>query len=306
MDIYYNRKPTIFTKRNFIEEKYIPRHKRKYNKSGYVINEAVQGEELVPGFPINKPMKFNEALMVKAINNGMIILLSYSGDDDNWKGGRERTIYPMVLGVNKNTGNMLLRGWHLEGWSVHLHRFTRNVWRLFKTSNIKTMMFTGDFFRLAPKGYRSNDRVMTERTIISADFNTIRRNQQTLLNNNKIQLQSEQTIGDEASSRLVKIDVRNTDTKLDLISPWTSKYIDRNKLDNLKLTILKSVFGNEYMAVIGAKGTVGRMVKVFEDKTLLGNYKVTNVIIGKEILKIHNIQGVNEFDLYTFNRLIVP
>lgn len=228
---YYKDDITFYTKVDYIKDSYIPQYKRKYNKNGYIMNEAQQDNDLISGFPINKPMKFNENLMIKAINNGMIILLNYSGDQDNWKGGRERVIYPMVLGVNRNTGNMLLRAWHLEGWSVKNRRFTQNVWRLFKTVNIKTMMFTGDFFRLAPKGYRSNDRVMTERTIISADFNTIRRNQQTLLNSNKIQLQREQTIGFEDDVRIVKIDIRNTDTKINLVTPWNNKYINnKNKI----------------------------------------------------------------------------
>lgn len=304
---YYNYRPISFTKRNFLEESLIPKYKRKYNKSGYVINEAVQDDELVQGFPINKPMKFDQALMVKAINYGMIILMTYRGDKDNWKGGRERTIYPMVLGVNKNTGNLLLRGWHLEGWSVKERRATRNVWRLFKTSNILQMLFTGDFFRMAPRGYMMNDRVMTERKIVAADFNVIRRNQQSLLNANKIQVQEEQTIGDERELKPVKIDVRNTDTQLDLVMPWlNNKYFDRRKMENIKLTILKSIFGNKYIAVIGARGTENRIAKVFEDKTLLGDFKVIKVIIGDEINRTKNVNGQRYFDLYTFNRIIVP
>lgn len=66
---YYNTKDLIFvTKR---------RHKMK---NGKLINEGWDNDkDIVPGFPVNKPIKFNEAMMVKAIQNGMVILINYAG-----------------------------------------------------------------------------------------------------------------------------------------------------------------------------------------------------------------------------------
>ena len=159
------------------------------------MNEARQIDpNIIPNFPINKPVRFNEDLLKKAIKYGLVILINYKGDKDKWRGGRERTIQPMVLGVNRNTKNMLIRGWHLEGWSVSKRAETKKVWRLFKTENIMSMTFTGNFFRLPPLGYKMNDRVMTERTLAKADFNEIRRNQNSLLKGGQIQAEDETTI----------------------------------------------------------------------------------------------------------------
>lgn len=289
---YYNTKDLYFVSK--------VRYKAK---NGRLIREAAGDKDLVPGFPVNKPIPFNEGLMVKAIQNGMIILINYAGDKDNWKGGRERVIYPMVLGVNRNTGNMLLRGWHLNGWSVHEKRNTEKVWRLFKTVNIKTMMFTGDFYRLPPVGYRLNDRAMTERIIIQADFNIIRKNQQNLLNEGKIELEEEQKVSSDTSS-VVKIDIRPTDTDLDLRNPWTNAIMDKTKIDDTRITIMRSVMGNEYIAILGASGTEGRIAKIFEDKKLIGTYKVIKAIIGKELLTTRVVNGQNIFRLWIFGKLI--
>ena len=42
------------------------------------------------------------------------------------------------------------------------------------------MTFTGSFYRLAPIGYNMNDKGMRGGIIAKADFNEIRKNQQTL------------------------------------------------------------------------------------------------------------------------------
>ena len=67
------------------------------------INESNNNpiQDIVPGFPVNKRMKYNRSKMITAIKNGMVMLILYAGFEDRWKGGRERIIYPMVLGINK-------------------------------------------------------------------------------------------------------------------------------------------------------------------------------------------------------------
>jgi hypothetical protein len=275
---------------------------RYSTKNGRLIREAVE-KDLVPGFPVNKPLKFNEGLMVKAIQNGMIILINYAGDKDEWRGGRERVIYPMVLGINRNTRNMLVRGWHLNGWSVHEKRNTEKVWRLFKTTNIKSMMFTGDFYRLPPVGYRMNDRIMTERIIAQADFNIIRRNQQALLNEGKIELEEEQKVSAD-TNKVVQIDIRPTDTELNLRDPWANTLLDKRKIDDTRITIMRSVMGNDYFAILGASGTEGRVCKVFEDKSLVGTYKVIKAIIGKELLTTKVVNGQTNFKMWLFSKVM--
>lgn len=261
--------------------------------------------DIVPGFPVNKRMKYDRAKMVKAIKHGMVILLLYAGEEDKWKGGRERVIYPMVLGINKNTKNELIRGWHLEGFSVSQKKETKKVWRLFKASNIKSMIFTGHFYRLPPKGYKMNDRVMTERIIARADFNTIRRNQEALIKSGKIEKEEEvkfQAQKKPTQFGPTKIQIKNTNTMLDLKKPWINELLvnNKNQANDVRISILKTVFSNEYIAILGALGEVGKTIKVYEDKNLLGSYKTVASFTGDTFNKNRQVKGQSEFDLWTF------
>lgn len=280
---------------------------------GPKVNEAQQIDpNIIPDFPINKPVKFNQDLLKKAIKYGLVILINYKGDKDKWRGGRERTIQPMVLGVNKNTKNMLVRGWHLEGWSVSQRAETKKVWRLFKTDNIISMIFTGNFFRLPPQGYKMNDRIMTERTLAKADFNEIRRNQNILLKGGKIQAEEETTIS-KTTGGVISIELSNSNSKLDLKNPSKNLLINKKNLapvsflndsstKSMKFSIMKSMFGNKYLAIVGAIGTVDRQVKIFDGKTLLGNYKCIRSFLGSELKNNTIIDNQSIFDLYVFNR----
>ena len=272
--------------------------KVRWNK----INENNNPMDIVPGFPVNKKMKYDRAKMVKAIQNGMIILISYSGDKDKWKGGRERSIYPMVLGINKNTKNELIRGWHLEGYSVSQKSETKKVWRLFNAANIKSMTFTGHFYRLPPKGYKMNDRVMTDRTIARADFNTIRRNQETLVKAGKIEKEESVNIQSKTSIGTSKIEIQNTNSVLNLKNPWTNELIKKSKKypEDVKISILKTILSNDYIAVLGALGEVGKTVKVYEGKKLIGSYKTVDSFNGKDFNKKRQVKGISDFNLYSF------
>lgn len=281
---------------------YIPKKRWKLNEN----NEKIM--DIVPGFPVNKRIKYDRAKMVQAIQNGMVILILFRGTTgksyDKWKGGRERVIYPMVLGVNKNTKNELVRGWHLEGFSVSQKKETKKVWRLFKTSGIKSMLFTGHFYRLPPKGYKMNDRVMTERTIARADFGTIRRNQEKLIQAGKIETEEKQSLDTQVQGATTKIQIKNSDTKISLKNPWNNDLIKEYKKrpEDVKITILKTIFSNDYIAVLGAKGEENKTIKVYEEKKLLGSYKTIKAFDGKEMKTLNNIKGQVEFDLYLFEK----
>jgi hypothetical protein len=292
------------------EYKFNNKHIKVY---GPKVNEAQQIDpNIIKNFPINTPVNFDEKLMKTAIENGLVILINYRGEEDRWRGGRERTIQPMVLGINRNTKNMLLRAWHLEGWSVSQRAETKKVWRLFKTDNIKTMTFTGNFFRLPPQGYKMNDRVMTEKIIASADFNKIRRNQEKLLKGGKIQSEEETTISTKKGG-VISIEISKSDTQLDLKNPHKNLIINKNGLDimrfkrdkstlSMKFSIMKSMFGNKYLAIVGAVGTEGRQVKLYDGKKLLGNYKCIKSFLGSDLDKNKIINNQSIFDLYIFNR----
>lgn len=280
---------------------------------GPKVNESQQIDpNIIPNFPINKPVKYNEDLMKKAIKYGLVILLNYRGEKDAWKGGRERTIQPMVLGQNKNTKNILVRGFHLEGWSVSQRAETKKVWRLFKTENIVSMTFTGNFFRLPPQGYKMNDRIMTERTLAKADFNEIRRNQNTLLKGGQIQAEEETTIS-KATGGVTSIELSNSNSKLDLKNPYKNLLINKKNLDqvrflkdtstqSMKFSVMRSMFGGKYLVIVGAIGTIDRQVKVYDGKNLIGNYKTIKSFLGSDLDKNKIVDNQNIFDLYVFNR----
>lgn len=280
------------------------------------LNENQKAMDIVPGFPINKKVKYDRNLMIKAVQNGMVILITYRGttgkSKDKWRGGRERIIQPMNIGINKNTKNELIRAWHVDGYSVSQKSNVEKVWRLFNAENVKSMMFTGMFFRLPAKGYKMNDRVMTEKTIARADFNQIRRNQEKLIQAGKIESEEKTTINKPDSSVVNKIEILNTGTMLDLQDPWDNEYIKEMKKhpETVKISIMKTVFSNKFFAIVGALGEKNKTVKIYEaqkgnlQSKLLGSYKTIESFTGAEFKKFKKVNNMSEFDLFKFEKKI--
>jgi hypothetical protein len=292
---YYNTKPVEF----IIKEKY----------------DLIENKEFVPRFslknvrdianiPINEPVKYSDDLMIKAIKYGMIFLLNYKGEKDSHFAGHERVIYPMVLG-RSSKGKTLLRGWHLNGWSVSQKRHINKIWRLFRADRVLSMTFTGSFYRLPPNGYNMNDKGMRGGIIAKADFNEIRRNQQNLVKQDKIQSREEVTIGDE-ERKFASIKVKDSDSQIDLTNPMENAYVNNIKdMVGLRMSFLKSIYGNKYIAVLGALGQPGNTVKVLTDKgTQLGVYKVLDSITGDVLKNIKRVKGNSVYDLYLFDEKV--
>lgn len=282
----------------------------------YVIKEnyeLVEDNEFIPRFslrnikdfekiPINEPVKFSEDLMIKAIKYGMIFLINYKGADDSHFAGHERVIYPLVIG-RSSKGKVLIRGWHLNGWSVSQKRHINKIWRLFRADRILSMTFTGSFYRLPPAGYNMNDRGMRGGIIAKADFNEIRRHQQNLVKQNKIQNRDEVTLGTE-ERKFVSIRVKETNTKLDLLKAIDNPYV-KNIKDSagLRLSFCKSIYGNIYIAILGALGQPGNTVKISTEKgKQLGVFKVLDSITGQVLKNIKNVKGNSIYDLYVFDK----
>jgi hypothetical protein len=291
---FYNNKPVEFVLKehyNLIEDnEYIPRFSLKNVKD-------------IANIPINQPIKYSDQVMSKAIKYGMMFLLNYKGEKDKHFAGHERVIYPMVLG-RSSQGKMLLRGWHLNGWSVSQRRHINKIWRLFRTDRILSMTFTGSFYRLPPAGYNMNDKGMRGGIVVRADFNEIRRNQQALVNQNKIQNREEVTIG-EKDKTFASIQVKETEeSKLDLMKPFENVYVNNNKdMAGLRISFLKSIYGNKYIAVLGALGQPGNTVRVLTDKQVnLGIFKVLDSITGDVLKSIKNVKGNALYDLYLFDK----
>jgi hypothetical protein len=292
---YYNTKPVEYVVKQYYpikeDNEFIPRF-------------SLKNVTDIANIPINEPIKYNEQMMIKAIKYGMIFLINYKGEEDNHFAGHERVIYPMVLG-RSSKGKYLLRAWHLNGWSVSNKRHINKIWRLFRTDRILSMTFTGSFYRLAPAGYNMNDKGMRGGIIVKADFAEIRRNQQNLVNQSKIQPREEIELG-TAQSSFSSIIVKDTESQLDLAKAMENPTISETKdIVGLKLTFLKSVSANKYIVVLGALGQPGNTVKVTTDKNnTVGTFKVLDSITGQTLKSIKNVKGNTIYDLYIFDKKI--
>ena len=289
---YYNTKTVEFViKENYelVEDReFIPRFSLKNVKE-------------ISNIPVNEPIKYSDKIMTTAIKYGMVMLINYKGEKDSHFSGHERVVYGLVLG-RSTKGKTLLRGWHLNGWSVSNKRHVNKIWRLFRTDRILSITFTGSFYRLAPAGYKMNDKGMRGGIIAKADFIRIRKNQQDLINQNKIQNRDEITMGDD-KRKFVTVDVTNTETELDLTKPLDNTYIKSIKdFRTTRISFLKSISGKEYIAILGALGQPGNTVKVMLNNGNLGVFKVMDSITGNVLKSIKRVKGNSVYDLYVFDK----
>lgn len=292
---YFNTKPIEFVVRENYKLKedtaYIPRFKLKDVKE-------------IANVPINEPIKPTQDIFIKAIKYGMIFLINYKGEKDKHFAGHERVIYIMVIG-RSTKGKILVRGWHLNGWSVSGNRHLTKIWRMFRLDRVLSMTFTGSFYRLPPTGYNMNDKGMRGGIIARADFNEIRKNQQSLLKAQEIQNREDVNL-DEEERKFVTIKVKSTNTKLDLNNPMDNPYVNNMKdIANVRVSFVKSIFGNKYLAIIGALGKPGNTVKILDEKgTNIGVFKVMDSIAGETLKRIKRVKGNAIFDVYIFDTKI--
>jgi hypothetical protein len=292
---FYNTKPVEY----IIKEKYELKEDRTYVPR-FNLKNATQ----IAKIPINEPIKPTEEIFIKAIKYGMVFLINYKGAKDKHFAGHERVIYPMVLGKSSK-GKILLRGYHLNGWSVSANRQINKIWRLFRVDRLLSITFTGSFYRLPPAGYNMYDKGMRGGIIARADFNEIRKNQQSLVKTQEIQNKDDITLSEE-KREFVTVRVKTTNTKLDLNKPLENAYINNMKdIANVRVSFLKSIYGNKYLSILGALGQPGNTVKVLDDKgTNLGIFKVMDSIAGETLKKIKNVKGNAMFDVYLFDKKV--
>ena len=289
----FNTKPLEYILYQKINEdaEYIPRFQLK-NSNG------------IEGVEINKAVKPSQELIIKAIKYGMIFLVTYKGSYDKASKGHERVIQFMVIGKS-STGNILIRGYHLKGWSVSNNRHINKVWRMFRLDRVLSITFTGSFYRLPPSGYNMNDRGMRGGIIAKADFNEIRKNQQSLVKSEEIQNKEKITLNDE-KNLFVSVKVKSTETKLNMDEPLECPYLNNIKdITNVRISFLKSVYGNVYVVILGSMGKPGNTVKLIDDKGKnLGVFKCLTSISGADLKNIKGVKGNKMFDVYIFDKKI--
>lgn len=282
-------------------------------ENAYVPRFTLKGDEIFPDVPINEPIKYSDAIAIKAIKYGMIFLVNYKGAKDKSITGSERVAYFMVLGKSSKN-RPLLRVYHLKGWSVSENNDIEKTWRMFRTDRILSMTFTGMFFRLPPDGYKQVDRGMVGGIIAAADFSVIRRNQEELVRKMKIDDSDNVNVTTQSKNKNTtgntKIVVNDTDTKIDILNIMDNAYISKIKdLDNLRITFLKSVYKDTKICILGALGEKDKLVDIRIGGTgtsskKLGTFKVLDSISGKMFKKIKKVKGDSVYDLYIFDKKI--
>jgi hypothetical protein len=216
--------------------------------------------------------------------------------------GHSRVVAPLCLGTSTK-GKLLLRAYHIRGWSISGKGNLQKEWRMFRTDRILSMMFTGSFIRLAPDGYNEADRGMRGGIIAAGNFENIRNNQEKLLRQNVIQNKDEISI---PKGKVTTIQVEPTGTILDLSKPFDNVNIDKFNLNTLRLTFLRQDNTTNAIAVLGALGQRDNIVKVTERGKYLGQYRVIKSTMGDGLGKPHlkSLDGFTKFDLKIFNKII--
>lgn len=292
IQLYNSRKEHTF----LYKPKYVITSKLNESDETYVPRFTIKNDEIFKDFPTNTPTKVSLDLISKAIEYGMILQIDYKGDEDDNFSGHERVIYPMVLGQNKD-GKYLIRGYHLKGWSVSGGGNVEKEWRMFRADRILNMIFTGAFYRLAPDGYNSTGDKGISKILKQADFNSIRNNQQKLLQKNEIDLQDRVVL-----SKIKQIDTKDLNYNLKIFDPWESNIIPRKDAKNIRITFAKPVIGSgQWIAIIGTSIKEGNIFKIKTDKESdLGSYKSVRWVMANELDNISSIQQQVEFKTLLF------
>ncbi|MEK6829294.1 MAG: hypothetical protein AABY15_04140 [Nanoarchaeota archaeon] len=128
----------------------------------------------------NERVPFSVDLMKQAIEQGREVGINYRSSNDKYEMPvtKSRIIHPVAMGTDSK-GNLVIRGLHITGQSekaaretgvrsaeVEAERDGMNAWRLFKTSNLRSMWFTDRFFSDNIKGFNPNDKAMVTKIAV--------------------------------------------------------------------------------------------------------------------------------------------
>lgn len=161
----------------------------RLQKLAGIISEVTNQERLDAFAKSDERVPYNKELMIQAIEQGREVGILFQSNNEKYKMplAKYRIIYPVAIGISKK-GNPVIRAFHKMGQSEKVALATgkrsaevENTWRLLKTSNIKAMWLTGNFFRGPLEAYNSNGDAGMVNIEVQADFNQIRKYQDELI-----------------------------------------------------------------------------------------------------------------------------
>jgi hypothetical protein len=114
-----------------------------------------------------------------------------------------------------------------------------------------------------------------------------RKKMETIRNKLKTMKQKSSTKASKAAKQDVSSQ-KTTNSKIDLDKPLDNAYVNNMKdIANVRISFLKSIYGNKYFAILGALGQPGNTVKILDEKgSNLGIFKVMDSISGETLKKI--------------------
>ncbi len=276
-DISFSFKPTYILRLN--------------ENAAYVPKITLKNPDIFPDFPANTALRYTPELLLKAIKFGMVIRFDYKGKEDTNQGGHERTMLPLVIGKSKE-GKVLIRCYQLNGYSVSKGTYVSKEFRMFRADRILNIVFLGGLMRLAPDGYKENDKGI-QNIIKSADFNEIRKNITSLLDAERIDAVDHLII-----QRPQTIIAKDLNYNLKIFNPFADNIIPKKDANNIRVTFAKPITGNApTVIIIGTSIEVGKTFKLNDLDT---KYTSIKYCMANEIELLKNINNLVEFKAYLF------
>ncbi len=256
---------------------------------------SLNNSDIFTEMPSNEPMKPTEDIIKMAIKWGMLMQIDYKGEEDDQMEGHDRVIYPLVYGFSKKR-KPLIRGYHFKGWSVSGGGPIEKEWRLFRFDRILSITFTGSFFRLAPEGYKMDDRGISD-IIAAADFSDIRNLQSQLLNQNKIDLKDNLEL-----NKINELKVKSLNMNFKLHKPYEFDLIKKKDAKNTRMVFCKPLAsGQPWIVIFGINIKKGNTFKVKDDSgKMMGSYTSHTSIMASTIERYKTIESQIEFRAYAY------
>lgn len=267
------------------------------NGTSYIPRFTLKHSDIFDDIPVNEPIKPSTDIILRCIEYGMIINIDYKGAEDARLEGHNRTIYPMAIGLSKD-GKILIRGYHLKGWSISGRGVIEKEWRLFRFDRIHNITFMGAFYRLPPDGYNTTgDKSMTK-LIKNANFSEIRKNQEQLIKSQEIDLQDRVVI-----SKVDKVKVKDLNNVVDVTNPFKSNVIKASDANKNYVTFATPVVTTNVstsIIIIGINIVEGKTFKLYDGKRYIDTYKSIKILMANQIADEKSLRDIKEFDAYLF------